>query len=168
MRRVTVFTDPNLTYFGPGEPGSPESIHFVALALCGEAGELANLVKKEWRGDEGATTTSQAIREELADIMIYASLLAGFLNAALPAEVERKVKIVVERQAKSPPMRYWGWSHGRINPYYPNFCGHMEDPRHLAVQAIRPAPLTEAVCPYRILGQWEELSAQEYEAARKG
>jgi NTP pyrophosphatase (non-canonical NTP hydrolase) len=46
---------------------------FLALALCGEAGELANLIKKRWR--DGADLTEE-IRDEIADIRIYLELLA--------------------------------------------------------------------------------------------
>jgi NTP pyrophosphatase (non-canonical NTP hydrolase) len=46
---------------------------FLALALCGEAGELANMIKKRWR--DGADL-SEEIRDEIADIRIYLELLA--------------------------------------------------------------------------------------------
>ena len=46
---------------------------FLALALCGEAGELANFIKKRWR--DGATFDEE-IRDEIADIRVYLELLA--------------------------------------------------------------------------------------------
>src|SRR5262245_27939814 len=46
---------------------------FLALALCGEVGELANMIKKRWR--DGVDLTEE-IREELADIRVYLELLA--------------------------------------------------------------------------------------------
>src|ERR1700739_3058699 len=33
------------------KPGSAEDIRFLSFALFGEVGELANLIKKDWRGD---------------------------------------------------------------------------------------------------------------------
>jgi NTP pyrophosphatase (non-canonical NTP hydrolase) len=46
---------------------------FLALALCGEVGELANMIKKRWRdGDD----LIDEIIDELADIRIYLELLA--------------------------------------------------------------------------------------------
>ncbi len=49
---------------------------FLALALCGEVGELANLIKKRWRDNADLT---EEIKDELADIRIYLELLAkGF------------------------------------------------------------------------------------------
>ena len=55
-------------------PWSNEDRRFLALALAGEVGELANLVKKDWRGDAG--NRGKLIREELADVRIYLELLA--------------------------------------------------------------------------------------------
>src|SRR5229473_7692024 len=46
---------------------------FLALALCGEAGELANMIKKRWR--DGADL-SEEIKDEIADIRVYLELLA--------------------------------------------------------------------------------------------
>jgi NTP pyrophosphatase (non-canonical NTP hydrolase) len=46
---------------------------FLALALCGEAGELANMIKKRWR--DGADLTEE-IRDEIADVRVYLELLA--------------------------------------------------------------------------------------------
>lgn len=70
---------------------------FLALALCGEAGELANMIKKRWR--DGADLTAE-IREEIADIRVYLELLAkvfGIEGDKLDAEVETKLKKVVEK-----------------------------------------------------------------------
>jgi len=52
---------------------SNEDERFLALALCGEAGELANLIKKRWR--DGADLTEE-VKDELADIRVYLELLA--------------------------------------------------------------------------------------------
>jgi NTP pyrophosphatase (non-canonical NTP hydrolase) len=57
------------TYFMERPP------EFFALELCGEAGELANLEKKRWKGKEIAHT---AIADEAADVFIA---LMNFANA---------------------------------------------------------------------------------------
>ena len=81
---------------------------FLALALCSEAGELANIVKKRWR--DGVDLSEEA-RDEIADVRIYLELLAkcfGIEGEKLDARVERKLAEVAEkhrdRLAKSPPV----------------------------------------------------------------
>jgi NTP pyrophosphatase (non-canonical NTP hydrolase) len=76
-------------------------LYFLALALNGEAGELANLVKKEWRGDtphEGHDRRAEIINE-LADVAGYAFLLAAELGVDLLAETYRKVREAEQKQA---------------------------------------------------------------------
>jgi NTP pyrophosphatase (non-canonical NTP hydrolase) len=70
---------------------------FLALALCGEAGELANYIKKRWR--DGADLTEE-IRDEIADIRVYLELLAKCFNiegVKLDQRVEQKLIKVVEK-----------------------------------------------------------------------
>jgi|SRR5215471_4717395 len=55
------------------KPGTDEDKRFLALALCGEAGELANLIKKQWRGD---SIDEARIAEEIGDVHAYLELLA--------------------------------------------------------------------------------------------
>ena len=47
--------------------------HFLALALAGEAGEIANVAKKEWRDD---STYEPSMMKEMADVYVYLLLLA--------------------------------------------------------------------------------------------
>jgi NTP pyrophosphatase (non-canonical NTP hydrolase) len=56
-------------------PGSEEDQRFLALALCGEAGELANLVKKQWRGDTDPAFKTK-LADELGDVYAYLRLNA--------------------------------------------------------------------------------------------
>src|SRR5882762_5969720 len=70
---------------------------FLALALCGEAGELANYIKKRWR--DGADLTEE-IRDEIADIRVYLELLAKCFDiegAKLDQRVQSKLLKVIEK-----------------------------------------------------------------------
>lgn len=71
--------------------------HFLALALCGEAGELANKIKKRWR--DGADL-SEEIRDEIADVRVYLELLAKCFDVEgdkLDERVQYKLQKVVEK-----------------------------------------------------------------------
>lgn len=74
-----------------------DKVRFLALALCGEAGELANLIKKDWRGDAG--DRQQKIEEELADIGNYVCMLAEALGVDLSAAMFAKL-VAVEHRAE--------------------------------------------------------------------
>ncbi len=73
-----------------------------AGAMCGEAGEAANIAKKMRRqlGDDPATEElTIALGEELADVVIYADLIAARIGIDLGEAVRRKFNIVSERVA---------------------------------------------------------------------
>jgi NTP pyrophosphatase (non-canonical NTP hydrolase) len=78
-------------------PYSSTDERFLTLALAGEVGELANMIKKRWRdgidlGDE--------IREEIADIRVYLELLAkcfGIEGEKLDRAVYFKLLKVAEK-----------------------------------------------------------------------
>jgi NTP pyrophosphatase (non-canonical NTP hydrolase) len=72
---------------------------FLALALCGEAGELANIIKKRWRD---GTDMAEEAKEEIADIRIYLELLAkcfGIEGAKLDEAVKAKLEKVVAKHS---------------------------------------------------------------------
>mgnify|MGYP001583608687 CR=1 FL=1 len=74
---------------------------FLALALCGEAGELANMIKKRWRD---GVDLSEEIRDEIADIRVYLELLAkcfGIEGEKLDEQVKSKlVKVAAKHGIK--------------------------------------------------------------------
>ena len=76
-----------------------QDIRFLALALAGEAGELANFVKKRWRDGEGH---DEDLRLECADVLAYTMILAdalGMTPADLIAAVAHKQGVFVEKMA---------------------------------------------------------------------
>lgn len=76
-----------------------ERARFNALALCGEAGELANVLKKLWRGDTNHPPEhfTQQLREELADVRMYTQLLADELGIDLDHACEAKIRTIAAR-----------------------------------------------------------------------
>ena len=74
----------------------PWTVADWALALCGEAGELANIIKKIRRHETGAVNEgdpshgklADMAAMELADVVIYADLLADYLNINLAEAVK--------------------------------------------------------------------------------
>lgn len=75
-------------------------------AMCGEAGEAANIVKKIRRIDTGIHRPDSASREELiqklakeiADMYIYGDLLADHYDIDLESAVRYKFNKVSERE----------------------------------------------------------------------
>lgn len=58
-------------------PGTRDDIRFLTLALAGEVGELANFIKKDWRGDK---VEWKDIHNEVVDVAIYLDLLIEALG----------------------------------------------------------------------------------------
>ena len=68
-------------------------IHPV-LGLCGEAGELANKVKKIFRDDKGILTESrkEEIKKELGDILWYVAEISTTLDIDLDKVAESNIE----------------------------------------------------------------------------
>jgi NTP pyrophosphatase (non-canonical NTP hydrolase) len=72
-----------------------ELIKFLSLELCGEAGELANLIKKAWRG--GWRMDSGESQLELADVMIVSLMLCVVFGMPPMDMINRKMVVVYDR-----------------------------------------------------------------------
>lgn len=59
-------------------------------AIAGEVGEVCNKIKKRRRGRSTDVITTEDIAEELADVVIYADLIARELGVDLGEAVRRK------------------------------------------------------------------------------
>lgn len=68
---------------------------FLALAMAGEAGEAANVVKKAWR--DGCVVDREKLAEEIAGTACYLIGLASAIGLDLDAEM-RKQMIAFERR----------------------------------------------------------------------
>ncbi|MDA8020123.1 MAG: hypothetical protein MPN21_22020 [Thermoanaerobaculia bacterium] len=68
---------------------------FFSLELCGEAGELANLEKKEWKGKMMA---AEEFQDEAADVCIALLNYANSRGVDLAAAVETKMAEIERRR----------------------------------------------------------------------
>jgi NTP pyrophosphatase (non-canonical NTP hydrolase) len=62
-----------------------DDVTYCALGITGEAGEVADHVKKMWRDDDGILTEGRKnlLKKELGDIMWYIAKMAGNLECTL-------------------------------------------------------------------------------------
>lgn len=62
-----------------------DDLRYLTLGLVGEAGEVANIVKKVYRNYEGVTPDymRDRILEEIGDVLWYAANLCELLTAGL-------------------------------------------------------------------------------------
>jgi len=86
------------------KPSEPYFIEDWALAICGEAGELANLTKKIRRGsilldsEVDGISTRKRLAYELADIITYCDLMMTALGHNTGKIVNEKFNIVSQRE----------------------------------------------------------------------
>jgi NTP pyrophosphatase (non-canonical NTP hydrolase) len=77
-------------------------LSYPALGLCGEAGEVAEHVKKAIRDDAGAVSDARraAMAKELGDVLWYLSQLASELGLELDAIAAENLKKLLSRQRR--------------------------------------------------------------------
>lgn len=113
VRRLTFaeVTHANTTRCNRWHPGFPDDEAWTGAdwsnAVCGEAGEMANVVKKLRRLETGTmpgpddppkNVLRSMLADEIADVFTYLDLLATFYRIDLPAAVVAKFNRVSERQ----------------------------------------------------------------------
>ena len=78
-------------------------VTYPALGLAGEAGEVANQVKKIIRDDGGQLTTERAnkIIDELGDCLWYIAAIASDLNISLDAVATGNLLKLAQRKASN-------------------------------------------------------------------
>lgn len=67
------------------------------LGLCGEAGEVAEKIKKSFRD---GTFDRDAILKELGDVVFYATALANFVGGDLRTVIQMNISKLDSREAR--------------------------------------------------------------------
>ncbi len=80
-----------------------EALQYVVLGLNGEAGEVAEQIKKAMRNDGGELTPErlEALKKEAGDVLWYLTRLAAELNTNLAEIAEINVEKLFARKEKS-------------------------------------------------------------------
>jgi len=83
-------------------PGAGENLLYPTLGLCGEAGEVAEKVKKMLRDDAGVLTEERraALAAELGDVLWYAAQVATEAGLALDAVAEANLAKLASRSGR--------------------------------------------------------------------
>lgn len=89
-----------LTAVYPGKgTASDSALAYVSLGLTGEAGEVANKVKKILRGDGFSWDNRDALVSELGDVLWYVAALARELQVPLDSVARINLRKLEERTA---------------------------------------------------------------------
>jgi NTP pyrophosphatase (non-canonical NTP hydrolase) len=79
-----------------------KALEYVTLGLVGEAGEIANKVKKIIRDNGGVVTPEQAsqIAAEVGDVLWYVAALSRELGVDLGEVAQANIQKLTDRQAR--------------------------------------------------------------------
>lgn len=85
------------------DPGAKDEFLHLVLGLVGEAGEIAEKVKKLVRDHDTdlARLDRDDLAAELGDVLWYAAVLADFLGLSLGDVAERNVAKLADRQRRN-------------------------------------------------------------------
>jgi NTP pyrophosphatase (non-canonical NTP hydrolase) len=85
------------------DKNAPNEFMHLVLGLVGEAGEIAEKVKKLVRDKKSdmAELDRDAMAAELGDVLWYAAVLANFLDLSLNDVAQRNVDKLADRQRRA-------------------------------------------------------------------
>jgi len=97
MMRITHFKDTHGRKAHTEPDGSDWSLGDWMVAVSGEVGEAANIIKKIRRGDFTVDEARLDLADELADVQIYLDILAARAGIDLAEATARKWNAVSKR-----------------------------------------------------------------------
>jgi NTP pyrophosphatase (non-canonical NTP hydrolase) len=79
-----------------------DDVVYNALGITGEAGEIADHVKKMLRDDNGVLTDhrKESLKKELGDVLWYIANMARRLDLTLDEVAEANIKKIVDRKTR--------------------------------------------------------------------
>jgi NTP pyrophosphatase (non-canonical NTP hydrolase) len=79
-----------------------DDVVYNALGITGEAGEIADHVKKMLRDDNGVLTDQrkESLKKELGDVLWYIANMARRLDLTLDEVAEANIKKIVDRKSR--------------------------------------------------------------------
>jgi NTP pyrophosphatase (non-canonical NTP hydrolase) len=83
-------------------PAAGDNLLYPTLGLCGEAGEVAEKIKKMVRDDDGVLTDERrgALAKELGDVLWYVAQIATEAGLELDAIAEANIEKLSSRQRR--------------------------------------------------------------------
>ena len=80
-----------------------EDLSYCALGISGEAGEVADHVKKMLRDDNGVITPERRenLKKELGDVLWYLSRMAGNLGYTLDEVATSNIEKIKDRRSRN-------------------------------------------------------------------
>ena len=85
-------------WFGNKETESAQYLSVPALGVAGEAGEVADKIKKVLRGDKDIELSSIAV--EISDVLFYCAVLADRIGYDLSEVAQMQVDKINDRRAR--------------------------------------------------------------------
>lgn len=80
-----------------------KALEYLALGLVGEAGEVANKIKKVIRGDKNKNDLEfrEQIKDELGDVMWYLAQLCDAVNTSMSSIADRNIAKLALRKSQN-------------------------------------------------------------------
>lgn len=84
-------------------PDIGKNIYYPTLGLCGEAGEVAEKVKKIMRDDFGIISEEKRkeLEKEIGDVLWYVAALCGELDISMDSVAEKNIEKLFNRRDRN-------------------------------------------------------------------
>lgn len=100
MNEYQRYASTTAIYPGHDDPTDANGLSYVTMGLVGEAGEIANKVKKILRDQNGAITFANAmdLQKEIGDVLWYVSQMCQQLDIFLDDVAQKNLNKLLDRK----------------------------------------------------------------------